>query len=75
MMLPSTVAIPEMHLAVLAGVFHPVGLAGMLAGLVALVAGGLCVAMAIQGRRSVDRARRVLDIASRASEREGVAAA
>jgi len=82
MMVPSTVAIPEMHLSVLAGVFHPVALAWIVATVVVIVVAGLCAAIAIQGPEHVDGARgerpaseRPLRVARRASEREGVAAA
>jgi hypothetical protein len=58
-MVPSTMVIPEMHLAVLAGVLHPVGLVGILAAVVVVVvAGGLCAAIAADGRFPVHRARR-----------------
>jgi hypothetical protein len=63
------VMIPEMHVAVLAGVFHPVGLAGLVAALVVVVAGGLCLAIAVEGGVR----REWPGLAGR--EREGVAAA
>jgi hypothetical protein len=81
-MVPSTIVIPAMPQAMLAGVFHPVGLFGILAALVVVVAVGLCAAIAGQGGTSVDRARRQrvasirgVRLAGRGNEREGAAAA
>jgi predicted acyltransferase len=81
-MVPSTIVIPEMHLAVLAGVFHPVGLMGILAALVVVVAGGLCAAIVAQGRFPVKDERRgraasvrPLHAAGLGSEQEDPAAA
>ena len=74
-MVPSAIAIPEMHLAVLAGVFHPVGLVWLLAALVVSVVGGLCVAIAMQEKLSGTSSARRLCAVRLGSEREDVAAA
>jgi hypothetical protein len=58
-MVPSAIAIPEAPLAVFGSVLHPAGILGVLAAVVVVVAGGLCVAIATQDRAQVDRARRV----------------
>jgi hypothetical protein len=78
-MVPSAVVVPEINVAVLAGVFHPVGLLGMLAALVVVVMGGLCLAIVREGGPFVDAGRtvavRALRLAAPASEREDPAAA
>jgi hypothetical protein len=76
-MVPSTVVVPEINVAVLAGVFHPVGLLGMLAALAVVVMGGLCLAIVREGGSSVGRAAavRALRLAGLANEREDPAAA
>ncbi|HYR96930.1 MAG TPA: hypothetical protein VEM57_09340 [Candidatus Binatus sp.] len=58
-MVPSPIAIPEVPLAVFGSVFHPAGILGLLAAVVVVVAGGLCVAIATQDLALVDRAKRV----------------
>jgi hypothetical protein len=78
-MVPSTVVVPEINVAFLAGVFHPVGLLGMLAALAVVVMGGLCLAIVRESGSSVDAGRaaaiRALRLAGVASEREDPAAA
>jgi len=78
-MVPSTVVVPEINVAALAGLFHPVGLLGMLAALALVVMGGLCMAIVSEGGPSVDAGRagaiRALRLPGVVSEREDPAAA
>ena len=72
-MVPSAIAIPQIQLAVLAGVFHPAAILGMLAAVVVVVAGGLGVAIAAQDRRQASPG--TVRVVRLGSERDEAAAA